>query len=162
MPADSRSATGQSSRKPTTRDFLAGFLAMMMLCTAAYAGAKQDREARDSADEGSVGVEANAKFNKHERELVRGYYVESRGKGHCPPGLAKKQNGCLPPGQAKKRYAVGRPLDSAVVIVPVPPSLEVRIGPPPAGYTYGMVDGDLVKLAVGTHLVVDAVNSLVH
>src|SRR6185312_16662794 len=26
-----------------------------------------------------------------------------RGRG-CPPGLAKKHNGCLPPGQAKKLY----------------------------------------------------------
>ncbi|TMJ12743.1 MAG: hypothetical protein E6G94_13150 [Alphaproteobacteria bacterium] len=26
----------------------------------------------------------------------------------CPPGLAKKHNGCLPPGQAKKAYAVGQ------------------------------------------------------
>ena len=25
----------------------------------------------------------------------------------CPPGLAKKNNGCLPPGQAKKRLAIG-------------------------------------------------------
>lgn len=25
----------------------------------------------------------------------------------CPPGLAKKHNGCLPPGQAKKRLALG-------------------------------------------------------
>ena len=25
------------------------------------------------------------------------------GVGGCPPGLAKKNNGCLPPGQAKKR-----------------------------------------------------------
>ena len=25
----------------------------------------------------------------------------------CPPGLAKKNNGCLPPGQAKKLYNVG-------------------------------------------------------
>lgn len=24
----------------------------------------------------------------------------------CPPGLARKNNGCLPPGQAKKQYAV--------------------------------------------------------
>ena len=24
------------------------------------------------------------------------------GAGGCPPGLAKKHNGCLPPGQAKK------------------------------------------------------------
>ena len=26
----------------------------------------------------------------------------------CPPGLARKNNGCLPPGQARKRYQVGQ------------------------------------------------------
>ena len=26
------------------------------------------------------------------------------GVGGCPPGLAKKHNGCMPPGQAKKLY----------------------------------------------------------
>jgi hypothetical protein len=26
------------------------------------------------------------------------------GRGGCPPGLAKKHNGCMPPGQAKKLY----------------------------------------------------------
>jgi hypothetical protein len=30
------------------------------------------------------------------------------GVGGCPPGLAKKHNGCLPPGQAKKLYNVGQ------------------------------------------------------
>ena len=34
----------------------------------------------------------------HDREAV-GY-----GMGGCPPGLAKKHNGCMPPGQAKKLY----------------------------------------------------------
>jgi hypothetical protein len=29
----------------------------------------------------------------------------------CPPGLAKKHNGCLPPGQAKKRFGVGERFD---------------------------------------------------
>ena len=29
-------------------------------------------------------------------------------RGNCPPGLAKKENGCLPPGQAKKLYNVGQ------------------------------------------------------
>jgi len=28
--------------------------------------------------------------------------------GRCPPGLAKRDNGCLPPGQAKKLYNVGQ------------------------------------------------------
>ncbi|MCJ7421670.1 hypothetical protein [Sphingomicrobium astaxanthinifaciens] len=31
----------------------------------------------------------------------------------CPPGLAKKRNGCLPPGQAKKRYETGYRFDRA-------------------------------------------------
>jgi len=30
------------------------------------------------------------------------------GTGGCPPGLAKKNNGCLPPGQAKKLFARGQ------------------------------------------------------
>ena len=29
------------------------------------------------------------------------------GNRNCPPGLDKKDNGCLPPGIAKKRYDVG-------------------------------------------------------
>jgi hypothetical protein len=28
--------------------------------------------------------------------------------GGCPPGLAKKGNGCMPPGQAKRMYSVGQ------------------------------------------------------
>ena len=33
------------------------------------------------------------------------------GTGGCPPGLAKKGNGCLPPGQSKKLYGVGYRFD---------------------------------------------------
>ena len=145
------------------RQVVSTLLVLALPYSAAHAGAKQDRERRDSAEEvgPGFGLTVGFGFAPTERELVRGYYVEHHGKGHCPPGLAKKQNGCLPPGQAKKRYAIGRPLDPTIVIAPVPQNLEVRIGPPPAGYVYGMVDGDLVKLAVGTLLVVDAVNSLV-
>ena len=145
-----------------TRPIVAALLVVVLPCATAHAGAKQDREHKDSAEEVGVGVDVGVMFGPHEREFVREYYVEHHGKGHCPPGLAKKQNGCLPPGQAKKRYVVGRPLDPAIVIAPIPQAIEMRIGPPPSGYVYGMVDGDVVKLAVGTLLVVDAVNSLVH
>jgi hypothetical protein len=75
--------------------------------------------------------------------------------------LAKKQNGCLPPGQAKKRYAVGHPLPLGIVVGRLSVELSVRIGPAPPGYQYGILDGDLVKLAVGTMLVVDAIEGLV-
>ena len=36
------------------------------------------------------------------------YGMYGYGTGGCPPGLAKKNNGCLPPGQAKKLYNVGQ------------------------------------------------------
>lgn len=40
-----------------------------------------------------------------------GYYRDGRYYGsNCPPGLAKKRNGCLPPGQAKARWNVGQRL----------------------------------------------------
>ena len=34
-------------------------------------------------------------------------------QGGCPPGLAKKNNGCLPPRQAKKLYNVGQTYNRA-------------------------------------------------
>jgi hypothetical protein len=101
------------------------------------------------------------RFTDAQRDSVRVYFVEAHGRGKCPPGLAKKNNGCLPPGQAKKRYVVGQPLPPAVEVVPIPQEFSVRIGPPPEGYRYCLIDGDLVKLAIGTQLVVDAIEGLV-
>ena len=100
-------------------------------------------------------------FSGTQREAARLYFVQEHGRGNCPPGLAKNQNGCLPPGQAKKRYVVGHPLPHGIVVGKLPVELSVRIGTAPAGYQYGIVDGDLVKLAIGTMLVVDAIEGLV-
>jgi len=99
-------------------------------------------------------------FSTTERSIVRAYYAERHGHSGCPPGLAKKHNGCQPPGQAKKRYATGRPIPDRVVVQPLPRELSVRIGLPPRGYRYGVVDGDVVKLVVGSLLVVDAIVGL--
>src|SRR4051812_16193401 len=42
-------------------------------------------------------------FVDRDRVVVREYYEhEYNGRRNCPPGLAKKNNGCMPPGQAKK------------------------------------------------------------
>jgi len=100
-------------------------------------------------------------FIDTQREAARSYFVKQHGRGHCPPGLAKKNNGCLPPGQAKKRYVIGHSLPHGIPVGELPVELSVRIGPAPAGYRYGIIDGDLVKLAVGTMLVVDAIEGLV-
>lgn len=123
-----------------------------------FAGKPDKDKKKDKAQETRV---TNG-FNVDERGRVRVFFVETHGRGKCPPGLAKKNNGCLPPGQAKKRYVVGRPLPSNIRFEPVPREVEVRIGPAPNGYQYGIVDGDLVKLALGTLLVVDAIDGLVN
>jgi hypothetical protein len=100
-------------------------------------------------------------FSDRDRDVARAYWLETYGRGNCPPGLAKKQNGCLPPGQAKKRYVIGQPLPPAVIVQPLPPVLVPRLGRPPAGYEYVVVDGDLLKLAIGTRLVADAISALI-
>jgi hypothetical protein len=116
-------------------------------------------KAKDKAKEEDG--DASIRFTPAERDRVQGYFLEKHGRGNCPPGLAKKHNGCLPPGQAKKRYVMGRPLPVEVRVQSVPVELSVRIGVPPAGYAYAIVDGDLVKLVVGTMLVADAIDGLV-
>lgn len=118
-------------------------------------GGKGGKDGKDAA------ASVSLTFTVGQRDAAHGWYAETYGRGKCPPGLAKKNNGCLPPGQAKKRYAVGHPLPRDVVYAPAPPELVVRIGAPPAGYVYATVDGDLLKLAVGTRLVVDAISGFV-
>ena len=98
-------------------------------------------------------------FNDEHRGYVRSYYEEEYRGGHCPPGLAKKHNGCLPPGQAKK-WRVGRPLPAGVTVYDVPPALVVKLGPPPSGHKYVRVASDILLVAVGTSIVVDAINDL--
>ena len=113
-------------------------------------------------DKGAPAAEVVLVFNDRDRDEVHRYWVDSYGRGNCPPGLAKKHNGCLPPGQAKKRYVVGQRLPATVVIQPLPPVLVTRLGPAPHGYEYAVVDGDVVKLAIGTRLVVDAITALLN
>lgn len=100
------------------------------------------------------------RFTSADRDDWRDYWNDQYQHGHCPPGLAKKNNGCMPPGLAKKRYQVGHPLPPDIAILPVPAILLPRLTPCPPGYRYGMIDGDLVKLAVGSLLVVDAIEGL--
>jgi Ni/Co efflux regulator RcnB len=98
-------------------------------------------------------------FDEDRRAHARSYYEEEFRGGHCPPGLAKKHNGCMPPGQAKK-WRMGQPLPREVVIYDVPPALVVRIGTPPPGYKYVRVASDILLIAVGTRMVADAITDL--
>ena len=103
----------------------------------------------------SGGVEIHV--GVHDREAINSYFVEQHGRGNCPPGLAKKHNGCMPPGQAKKAYTVGRPLSSGVIVQDLPAELFRRLTPLPEGYRYGYINGDVLKISIRDRLVLDAV-----
>ncbi len=140
---------------------IAGVLVLLSGAVHADKGRRGSKPDRGRKAETEVSASVTVHFDVRQRETARGWFAETYGRGQCPPGLAKKHNGCLPPGQAKKRYAIGRRLPAGVAYQPLPPSLAARIGRPPEGYLYVMLDGDLAKLAVGTMLVVDAIVGLV-
>ena len=104
-------------------------------------------------------VNVNVHFGDHERVVVHDYYEERYSKGRCPPGLAKKNNGCMPPGQAKK-WRRGYPLPREVVYHDLPPRIIIDIGLPPAGHKYVRVAADILLIAIGTGMVVDAIEDL--
>lgn len=95
-------------------------------------------------------------FREQQGTVARDYYHHEFERGHCPPGLAKKRNGCRPPGQAKK-WRIGRPLPRGVIYYDLPPPLVVELGHPPPGYRYVRTGSDILLIAIGTGLVVDAI-----
>ena len=89
-----------------------------------------------------------------DRSLIREHFSADAASGNCPPGLAKKNNGCMPPGQAKK-WGVGQTVPRDVMIYALPDPLLLRLSPPPVGYRYGRIGGDVVLLAIPTNIIVD-------
>lgn len=73
----------------------------------------------------------------------------------CPPGLAKKQNGCLPPGQAKKIYGRGDILQGDYVLIRNPD----RFGLDPNS-TYYWVGDNVYRVDRDTKAVLDLIGSI--
>jgi Ni/Co efflux regulator RcnB len=97
-------------------------------------------------------------FNDQHRTVINNYYDNEYRTGRCPPGLSKKQNGCMPPGQAKK-WAKGQPLPRDVVFYDLPPAVMANIGQPPAGYRLVRVDSDILMINTVTGIVMDALSN---
>ena len=112
---------------------------------------RRDRDGQSNAKRGH--------FEDRQHVVVREYYVEQFRGARCPPGLAKKHNGCMPPGQARK-WQMGRPLAREVVYYEVPQPLLIQIGPAPSGHRYVRVASDILLIALGTGMVVDAIQDL--
>lgn len=85
------------------------------------------------------------------------------GTGGCPPGLAKKNNGCMPPGQAKKLYNIGQRWPGSYGYRwnydQIPYDLRSRYGfDPNARYYYG--DGYLYRVDPTTMLISQVVSAI--
>lgn len=98
-------------------------------------------------------------FDNASRRAVHDYYGAKFRAGKCPPGLAKKKNGCLPPGQARK-WGIGQPLPADLKRYDLPHDLVVRLPAPPSGHRYVRVASDILLIAVGTGMVVDAIEDI--
>lgn len=101
------------------------------------------------------------KGNRHGNHRAMGHV--GYGTGGCPPGLAKKNNGCLPPGQAKKLYNVGQRWPGSYGQMwsydQVPYDLRSRYGFDPSDrYYYG--DGYLYQVDPRTMLIQQVVSAL--
>ncbi len=149
------------------------FLVMALLATApAFADRHEDESQRHGNPHRDMDRERDADrrdehereatrgyFNDHRRVVAREYYGEQFRHGHCPRGLAKKHDGCVAPGHAHP-WAVGKPLPPNVVYYDLPPALVVQLGSPPPQHRYVRVASDILLIAVGTSVVVDAMQDL--
>ena len=122
-------------------------------------GNEKGNRADGGRDSGQGGVSVSFNFGSAETRIVRDYYGGQVAKGKCPPGLAKKGNGCQPPGQAKQ-WQKGRALGSDVRYYDIPNELRIRLPAPPLNHKYVQLGTDLLLIAVGTAIVVDAIDGI--
>ena len=124
-------------------------------------GSDDDRRGdfRDDRRNDRRGDSVEFHFRDDNRRLVNDYYGQQFRSGHCPPGLAKKNNGCMPPGQAKK-WRRGYALPHDVRYYDLPRDLVVRLPPPPQGHRYVRVASDILLIAIGSSMVIDAIEDL--
>lgn len=122
-------------------------------------GERYHNNDRYQSNGGSIEINIGGYFGETQRTETREYYRERVRSGHCPPGLAKKHNGCMPPGQSRD-WVIGEKLPSEVKYVSIEPAIKIRLGMPPAGYQFVRVASDILLIAVGTGLVVDAIQDL--
>ncbi len=119
---------------------------------AKYARKAEKRERKE--------IQPGTYFNDQQRTEVREYYVQRySNRKNCPPGLAKKNNGCMPPGQVRN-WTVGQPVPAGVTIYAVPQPVIRQLPPAPYGYRYARIGGDIVLVQQQNNLIVDIIQSL--
>lgn len=89
--------------------------------------------------------------------LKRNFTIDSKQVTEC--GLANKRNGCLSPGLAKK-WRIGHPLPREVIFYDPPAAIIIEFGAPPPMHRYVRIGTDLLLIAIGTGIVIDAIEDL--
>ena len=114
---------------------------------------KADKRQREDIKQGAY-------FNEQQRVFAREYYSTTYKDGkRCPPGLAKKNNGCLPPGQVRN-WAVGQPVPTNVTVYSVAQPVIRMLPPAPIGYRYARIGGDIVLVQQQNNIIVDIIQGL--
>jgi Ni/Co efflux regulator RcnB len=126
-----------------------------------HADKQREKAEKRAAKQERKEIKAGTYFNEQQRQRVREYYVKEYGDGRrCPPGLAKKHNGCMPPGQA--HWDVGQRLPAGVPVYSVPQPVLVYLPPAPYGYRYARIGNDIVLVQVQNNLIVDIIVGLLN
>ncbi|RYG11886.1 MAG: DUF1236 domain-containing protein [Burkholderiales bacterium] len=122
---------------------------------------KKDAKARQHADKRQrEDIRPGTYFNDQQRVSVRDYYNQAYVTTRkCPPGLAKKNNGCMPPGQARN-WQVGQTIPRGVTVYAVPQPVIRQLPPAPYGYRYARLGGDIVLVQQQNNLIVDLIQGL--
>lgn len=116
---------------------------------------KISQEHSDRSAAHNSGDEDKVYFNEYRKNQLRTYYLKAQKPANCPPGLAKKNNGCQPPGQAKK-WRKSQPLPRDVGYYDLPATLIDELGRTPAGDRIVQVDSDFLLINAATGMVIDA------
>ena len=113
----------------------------------------------------ALAAPAHAKPDQSKHGGDSGHGAVGYGVGGCPPGLAKKHNGCLPPGQAKKLYNVGQHFPTSYGYRwnydQIPYDLRNQYGFDP-NYRYYYGDGYLYRVDPRTMLISQVVSAILH
>ena len=80
-------------------------------------------------------------------------------RGHCPPGLAKKNPPCIPPGQVGKNYRIGERYDEDGYWAD-DDRINYGLPPLPRGESYYRVGDSLLRIDDETRLVLELIDVL--
>ena len=144
---------------------LAAGAASLACAAPALADPGKNKGQGNKAKHGQTVSKTHAKHAKHANKIHQGHAAANWwGDRNCPPGLAKRNNGCLPPGIAKKSFDVGDRWNGNYrqwTYNQVPTSWRTQYGLDPNNRYYYR-NGYLYSVDPRTRLVESVIQALIH